>query len=646
MLRLFGAYHADLPGGRSADLPDKAYLLLALMDLEFGSSSGRLLLASRLWEQVPNPTANLRALLPQVRRFEEALACRVLHTSASRLWRDQACVRTDIGVFLSTRRVESADGLVDLLGLYRGDLLAGLRQSNGPVLSEWLSLQRAALRQRFIRLALPAAAAVGGLVGLEALRRLAQEAPYEDRVEQELLVLLAREHSAAAAAEEYGAFEARLRSELGVAPALETQSLVSMLRLAARPSPASAPAAVPARAAASAPAPAMALRSQLPTLLLLPPVVHGGTPTQGDLASAFVDDITYSLCRMKSFAVFAPFSARRVVPSATITGEVPYEADYVLSTRLLPDRDSGVRLGFGLTRSCTRQVIVGDHVRFAEADLPRRFGEISALVARVLAGEIERSELSSYRTRGEPSAYVNFLLGQELLRSVELDTVRRARRHLRQAIEVQPDFVPAICMLSRTHALEWLLLGRIDDAQLKEARRLASTAIEIDPLDAGGYRELGNADLYMQDLDASLERLQYATSRAPHHADVLLDCADSLLPNSRYEQARRTVEQALALNPAAPDEYLWVSATVQFFLHDYRTALATALRMTNPDPFGRFIAVCATLTGDRKLAARYRQRMQERQPDFRIADWRKLVPLKDEHDKRFFEDAMRKAGFH
>ena len=134
--------------------------------------------------------------------------------------------------------------------------------------------------------------------------------------------------------------------------------------------------------------------------------------------------------------------------------------------------------------------------------------------------------------------------------------------------------------------------------------------------------------------------------RAPHHADVLLDCADSLLHNSRYEQARRTVEQALALNPAAPDEYLWVSATVQFFLHDYRTALATALRMTNPDPFGRFIAVCATLTGDRKLAARYRQRMQERQPDFRIADWRKLVPLKDEHDKRFFEDAMRKAGFH
>ena len=647
MLRLFGAQHHDGDGTNTSELPDKTFLLIALLSLEFSRSAGRGAIATRLWEQVPQPNANLRAQLSLIRKWEVNSGATVLRTNPARVWRDDTCLASDLDIFLGIETLKTPEDLDLLAKLYTGDLLTTLRSGNGPALLSWLDLQRGWLRQRFVRLALPAAKALGGLAADTMLRRLSQEAPYDDGVEQALLMQLAREHSAAAAAAEYDAYRQRLADELGVEPELETQSLAAMLRLGT----ARATAPIPARAAIAAEPTTLAsavsqFRSEIPKVLLLPPPASESLVDQ-QLAGALIDDVTYALCRMRSFSVFAPHSARQAVQGHPLSDTSPYDADYILSTRLLPGlMPNEIRFGYSLTKCSTQQVLAGDHVRFQAADMSVRFADLTGLVAKLVAGQIERSELTEYRRSGTASAYVNFLLGQELLRTVELGPVRRARRHFRLALDMQPGFVPAICQLSRTLSLEWLLLGRVDKELLGEAMRLAKHAIELDPLDPGAYRELGNALLYLQDLDESLERLEVARMRAPHHADILLDCANALLHNSRYGEAKQAIDQAMRLNPAAPDEYLWVAATVQFFQHDYRTALATALKMENPEPFGRFIAVCATLTGDQKLARRYRDRMLQRQPDFRIADWRNLVPLKSEHDKQFFEDGMRKAGFH
>ena len=204
---------------------------------------------------------------------------------------------------------------------------------------------------------------------------------------------------------------------------------------------------------------------------------------------------------------------------------------------------------------------------------------------------------------------------------------------------------PALSMSARTLCLEWVVLDRADPEPLEMARVLAQRAIDIDPLDPTGHQELGRAALYRDALDDALEHLQNAVSRGPNHADILANYADTLIHNSTsMREAKRIMDEALELNPLAPDEYFWIGATAEFFLGDYASASATLTRMKRPEAAARFIAAVAALTGDRQTATHYRQIFLSRHPDFRLADWR--MPLRNKADKERYVEALRLAGFH
>jgi Flp pilus assembly protein TadD len=524
-------------------------------------------------------------------------------------------------------------GTLDLLALWHGELLAGRGADIGPELATWLDDQSALLWERLLSLILPAAA-VGGVEAEGVLRRLAQLAPLDERVVRALLTNLSRHRSSGLVDAEYQSFVRRLREDTGGPPELDTRLLAASV--GARPRTMNGPQA--------SDFPEQSVK--LPRVLVLPPLAsETGKRSAERIAASLVDDVIFSLCRMKTFAVIAPHTARAVSADRGSAASIR-DVDYVMFTRLLPgDGGADYRFGFSLAHGSTGEILVGDSLRFSLDTLPLRHGELAALISRIVAGEIERSEFGRYRAGHAPTAYVYYLLGQQRLRMVDLPDLRAARRAFQHALELAPTFAPAMSMIARTLSIEWFVLNRTDNDLLAHARSLASQAVDVDPTDPGGYRELGNAALYSHDLDASLHYLTEARERAPHHADVLLDNADSLLHNSRYAEARKVIDQAIQLNPLPPDEYLWVQATIQFFQKDYRGAKQTALQMKNPGPLGRLISVCAHLTGEYEQARYWRDFMLERHPDFRVKDWGRLVPLRNAADKRFFEDAMRKAGF-
>jgi hypothetical protein len=74
-------------------------------------------------------------------------------------------------------------------------------------------------------------------------------------------------------------------------------------------------------------------------------------------------------------------------------------------------------------------------------------------------------------------------------------------------------------------------------------------------------------------------------------------------------------------------------------------ALRLSLGMANPEPLGRVIAASAHLIGDKETASFWRGRVLERHPEFRVADWAGIVPMRSATDRQFYEDAMRSAGF-
>ena len=633
MLRLTGVPTLIVEGRGPARLSDKTFCMIALVILRFRGIADRDGLASLLWEDNDGPAArvNLRNLLSRLKSWQSRSGLRLLEWDAARVWRSPACETADIDLLLSAKGPDGPGDVSRLDHSYSGPLLLGRGPEIGLDLSSWIDEQAVVLREQFIRLAIAVPPEFAGVRAI--LRRLSTEAPLDERVSRALMVAASLD-SRNAVDLEYRRLAASLAQEVGHsnAPELETSMLATSLG-ASVASP-----IVPERASRKE-------RPGLPRILILPPGDDSARPGVDKLAGSLIDDVTFGLCRHRTFAVIAPHTAREIGRNPAQRRAVA-DVDYVLLTRVLPGVHPGeYRLGFSLARCDTGEVLLGDHLRFSLSDLPSHYADLSRLVVSLIAGEIERRERRDYRMHRSPNAYVYYLMGQERLRSVDLPDLRAARRAFRHALEAEPHFAPAMSMIARTLSLEWFILNKGDDSLLAESRRMARMAVECDPLDPGGYRELGNAALYSQDLDSSLHFAEEARGRAPHHADVLLDHADSLVHNSRYREAKDVMDEAMALNPLAPDEYKWVQATIRFFLRDFQGALRIGSSMTSPEPIGRLLAMSAHLAGDVDTAKSWHDRMVERHPDFRVADWAKMVPLRNVSDRKFVEDAMRGAGF-
>jgi DNA-binding SARP family transcriptional activator len=643
VLRVFGTPHIE--GDKGSKLPAKAFALVAMLRLDFQNVADRSVIAARLWESLPDPGANLRMLLSQLRRWQQSSGIVLLKWSARRIWRDDDCAAMDLDRFMVARSMEASFGPGELADLYGGEFLLGLDFSSDPELSAWTHMQRQHLKDRLIIAGLGAANAAIGPEAIRLLQVLGHQAPLDEAVERSLLTHLAAGRFNAAR-DEYAAFRVRLRAELDCEPALETRALARQLGLTVAEDTPIHP-ALAAAPAPAAPAPAVP-PSGLPRVLLLPPEL-GPLPFPRGLtllAMSLIDDVTFSLCRLRSFAVIAPHTARQLARSESKLSPQAVGADYVLSTRLLPGHRPGqYRLGLSLTRESTQEVLLGDALPFSQNDLGPRHADLAAAIVERVAALIERSELKAFRRTGEASSYVHYLLGQERMRVIELTDLRKARKAFRRATDLMPTFAPAISAQARTLNFEWLLLGRSDREPLLEAVRLARQAIEVDSLEASGYRELGHALIYLRDLDEGLVRYEEALSRAPHHADILMNAADAMVHNSRHGDARDLMDLALSLNPLPPDDYLWIDAAVHFFQHRPESALRSIHRARNPEPMMRLAAACAADAGDLASAFKYRDRIMARQPDFRLDDWKKLIPVKDPLDQDKFVDALRKAGF-
>lgn len=561
----------------------------------------------------------------------------LFEVDARHVGRGMSALPSDAIQLLGTSPPTTAEELSSLSSLYAGDLLASLDEPTTD-LGQWVGNRRDALQQRFVGLAIEGAERVGGVAAETMLRHLSSEFPYNEEIERALLRFLARERPAAVA-QAYDAFARRLRLDLGSEPEVET-------KVAAAEFVPALVAAMPRADDKRRPeivAP-QASRPSVPRLLVLPPSRERGVARSQELLGAsLLDDVIYALCERRSFAVFAAHTARQLVRGSPYAGALPYAADYVVSTRLIP-MGGHVRLGVSLAKTSSQEVLFAETLSFSEEDLPARRTDLIRMLVTRVASEVERSELSEMRRTGNASAYVHFLLGSEQIRILELANIRRARRYFRRAIDLSPNFTSALSMVARSLCLEWVLLDRPDTELLKSAQDLAAEAVAIDPFDPNGHRELGNAKLYLEALDESVEHLGHAAERAPHHADILVNQADALLHNTQsLPRARELVRTALELNPLAPDEYNWIGATIDFFLSDGAAAMTKLMRLHNKDAAARLIAAVAASNGDAGTAEAYRRIFMARHPDFRLANW--YMPLRGTHERQRYLDALRRAGF-
>jgi DNA-binding SARP family transcriptional activator/Flp pilus assembly protein TadD len=636
-LQLLGNPVLRLGDGTAIKLRQKAYALAALLYLEFSGRTRRATLAERIWEgsTAEQAMTNLRQTLLHTREQEAKHGFDLFRADSTEieLNPDIALDLRDVG------RVRSASDIAELerlIGEYRGELLAGL-EGVGSEFGHWLTLERTRIENQFATFATEAALRIGGQDGRAALGKLAERLPFSDAVVRATIELFRAEGNEAGARSAFATFRNRLHHSLGLEPAIETLELFRAIE---------PPPSVPATPQRRSTDPGNRV-SFVPRVVLLPPLQdfkNAAFPKH--LAPALVEDVTIGLSRLKSVSVIAPHTAWQLDPFSALDEVRAHQIDYAVESRIAPQfSGDGLSLAVRLVRASGREIVWADKFAFDAVRAPDHYWEFTNGIARALADSIETAELQRERTQRDPNAYSHYLDGRHNLRTFDLPKIRRGRKSLKLARDIEPEQASIESALARSFVVEWVLRSGSDKGLLDQAKLHAERAVSLDPTDGTAYRELGRVALFERELDQSLAHMSLAAELAPNHADVLADYADTLVHNSDFGAAADKIEAAMRLNPLPPDEYLWTLGGINFFRGRWEETLRNLAQMRNPEPAYRLMAAAAAMAGQMDLARRYRLQALKLQPDFDTARWVSRMPQRDPADIDLYIGALRKAGF-
>ncbi|MCM5556342.1 BTAD domain-containing putative transcriptional regulator [Pleomorphomonas sp. JP5] len=651
-LKTFGDMRLIGPDGQPAGFPDKGLTAIVFMGFRPSGRVSRAELASFLWGEDEDGGAkalgNLRQLLSRVRTRQRELGATFLDIESTDITLNRSDIRFDFEE-MQTRSLLDPVARLDLfLRSMTGQFLADL-----DIPSEagqlWLLERRDFWLGEFASALEDAAAMLSRQNGASikaAAARLIELDPYSDVAHQVLMRVYAKDRRLSQARLIYDRYRQQLWSELNTQPSEDMLRFARLLfndeekrvaAVAATPTP-EREEPRPQESAASS-------RPRLPRLLLLPPR-RPDEQHNWALMSGLIEDVTIGLCRIRTMAIVAPYTARRIATMATEEIDLlkQYDVSYVLETRL-QERNGKAALYATLVHVEGDEVLWSEKFRGHPDDLPDTYGELVARIVLETAGSIERKELSKIHTVSRPTAYQNYLLGQHSLSVADLPGIRRARKFFRAALLDASEYASAIAGLARTEHLEWLLTARGDRDLLQSAEAHARDAIRIGADDAGGYHQLGVAKLYQGQFFESMEAFMEAESRAPSHADLIADHADTLVHAADPILALDKIRRAIELNPLCPDLYWWTAAGANFFLEEFGEAIACIGRMADQAKAGRLAAAAYAMLGDQRNARREMRRTLAIYPDFTVDDWLMKVPIREKWKMDMFRDGLRRSGF-
>lgn len=635
-------------------MPEKAYVLLAILASAEGRSATRSQVRTILWADSDREKANasLRQLIARIHRVEQATGVVLLSMEGEVVALTPGC-RVDYADFLQALETQGegdtrqgVDVRCDALaGLWHGLLLGDIAFGEAA-LDDWLEARREQMRQRFF----------------EAGRRLLDLEPQPDYVEAQwhladrILDIDPTEEAAyrsmmricMARGERglglrvFARCERILETELGVHPCSRTAELAERLR-----DPGASRAAGASRSSADVKKPAgprIAAARQVPAIMVLPPMGAGLGETVAGLASGLAEDITVGLTRFRRFTVVAPQAPGVAALKGRCheAGLSVFDVDYTVSLSLMPAAH-GYRLTVRLSDASNAEVLWGTNPEFSIATVGDTFDRLMRLTVRTLVDVIDQHQIRTAATEQAP-AYSLCVLGRRLLQKADLQSIRRAKNLFKRALTQVADYAPAIVGIARATSEEWLVRGMVEHDLLKEAVGLASRAAELDPLDGRAMRERGRANLYMRRYDESLEAFDAAIGLNPDDADILSDYADALAHSGEPQRGLPFSRKAMELNPAQPDDYVWTLGSIHYQLGEYQTALDALRPMDGNPATARLLSACAAKVGDKDLARHSSQVVRETYPKFEVASVRDIVPNRNRADAEHLIDGLHLAG--
>jgi adenylate cyclase len=159
----------------------------------------------------------------------------------------------------------------------------------------------------------------------------------------------------------------------------------------------------------------------------------------------------------------------------------------------------------------------------------------------------------------DPAVYQLFLEGQYLKRQISSDSLNRAIEAFKQAVEIDPAYVPAWAELADTY----LWSGGLDELSYEEKTALADqaiqTAISTDPDYAFAYYVRGISWIWTKHrFKQGIEDFEYALELDPDNAFLVAAIGKGALLTGKFDLAITQYKTALAMQPVVPEFYWYL----------------------------------------------------------------------------------------
>lgn len=384
----------------------------------------------------------------------------------------------------------------------------------------------------------------------------------------------------------------------------------------------------------------------LPTLTVQPFQLLGEDDSQAYLAQGLTFDLISDLSRLSGLWVIGSRSIlgqQREQSSAMparyqVTGEVQRAGGELRVQVHLQEVQSGRQLW-------------SERYHQPIDDLFQIQEQISRQIASALSlkvSEVEQRQLAQRYTHSVP-AYELFLQAQSLLLVRLKEENEKARRLYRQAIALDPSFARSYAGLALSHAADFRnqWVSAHGDA-LEAARRMAQTALQIDPDIPEVYWVLAYVDAQQREHEKAIGLLKKAISLDQSFADAyaLMGGINTYMGHS--EKTPALIRTAIRLNPDAGYLYFLLLGRAYFYLGDWEQALINLNEalVRNPANLEGHVYLAAVLeaSGDHSGAAWEAEEIVALQADFAADSWLQTYPMTDPGQRRLLLTALAPLG--
>jgi adenylate cyclase len=271
---------------------------------------------------------------------------------------------------------------------------------------------------------------------------------------------------------------------------------------------------------------------------------------------------------------------------------------------------------------------------------------VAALEVQLTLGEQARV----WRKRsGSPLVYQHFLKGRSLYLNFARHTHAQVRNYLERALEINPDFTPALVQLGWTLTDQARFGWEQDRAATYEAAlKCAARALAADPDCGEAYTVIGYVRIFQRRHDEALEAGEKAVALCPNGTDAYHMTAMSHGYAGDFERAVLYEEQAQRLSPMELNVSEVDEARARFHLTDFKAARDIAQRVLRAKP--RWLTAQSTLIaslwnlGQYDDARAIARNLLAVHPRFSVRRWGRGLPYRyDEHLNALLEP-LRLAG--